>query len=64
MVKLKGTFFVGTEYAVKLHKEFCLNAKAEVFKQIFSMFIPICDNNCVCFKIINKHHLDHIKDKV
>ena len=56
--------FVNIDYANKLHRNFSLNVKADTFNVIFSTFVPVCDYASNCFKIINKHYLDHIKDKI
>ena len=48
------------EHAFNLMSTFTLNANPDIFRMIYSGFVPVKDYKSRCFKIINKHYLDYI----
>ena len=65
-VKLEKTWYesifeIPIEQTFELHMFFQLNAEADIFELVFTIFVQNlnCDRNC--FQIINKHYLNHIK---
>ena len=60
----ESVFCTGIDYANNFYRIISLNVNADIFKVMLSMFVPVCNYNSNCFKIINEHYLDHIKDKI